>query len=94
VQIDRAETIGGEVVFEKKGWVSGNMLGIATRGYGTKGVKLYAGAGKGKTLGIVPPEAEVTVAGCSGDWMRIKYKTLAGWLEPEAQCPNPVTNCN
>ncbi|HWS90416.1 MAG TPA: SH3 domain-containing protein [Pyrinomonadaceae bacterium] len=53
VQIDRAETIMGAVVFDgKKGWVSGNMLGIATRGYDGKGVKLYPSPraeGRGET---------------------------------------------
>ena len=95
VQLDRAETIMGTVVFDKKGWVSGNMLGIATRGYGTRGVKLYpTAATKGKAVGMIPPEAEVKVAGCAGDRMRVRYKSLSGWLDRESQCPNPVTNCN
>lgn len=94
VQVARAETIMGAVVFEGKGWVSGAMLGISTRGYGTKGVRLYAAARRGKVVGTIPPEDEVRVAGCSGDMMRVRYKNLAGWLEPDAQCPNPVTTCN
>jgi SH3-like domain-containing protein len=95
VQIDRAETIGGTVVFEnKKGWVSGNMLATETRGYGTRGVRLYAAARKGSAVGTVPPENEVRVAGCSGDWIKVRYKNLNGWLQPEDQCPNPVTTCN
>jgi SH3-like domain-containing protein len=94
VQIDRAETVGGTVVFDKKGWVSGNMLGTSTRGYGTKGVKLYAAARKGSAVGTAPPEGEVKVAGCAGDWIKVKYKNLTGWLQPEDQCPNPVTLCN
>lgn len=95
VQIDRAETIMGTVVFEKKkGWVSGNMLGISTRGYGTKGVKVRGEGKAGKVLGTIPSEAEVTVAGCAGRRMRVKYQKLTGWLDPDAQCPNPVTLCN
>ena len=95
VQIDRAETIDGTAVFDRKrGWVSGRMLGTETRGYGTRGVKLYAAARRGGAVGTVPPEAEVRVAGCSGDWVRVNYKKLGGWLEPEDQCPNPVTLCN
>lgn len=94
VQVTRAETIMGAVVYEGKGWVSGNMLGVSTRGYGTKGVRLYAAARRGKVVGTIPPEDEVRVAGCSGDMMRVRYKNLAGWLEPDAQCPNPVTTCN
>ena len=94
VQIDRAETIAGAVVFDKKGWVSGNMLGTETRGYGTRGVKLYAAPGKGKVVATIPPETEVRVAGCDGQRVRVRYRTLAGWLEREDQCPNPVTLCN
>ncbi len=94
VQITHAETIGGAVVFDRKGWVSGNMLGTGTRGYGTKGVKLYAAARKGGAVGTIPSEDEARIAGCSGDWVRVKYKNLTGWLQPEDQCPNPVTTCN
>lgn len=94
VQIDRAETIEGAVVFNRKGWVSGNMLGLATRGYDGKGVKLFARPRTRNAAGKIPSEAEVRVAGCEGDWMRVRYKSANGWLQPEDQCPNPVTNCN
>jgi uncharacterized protein YgiM (DUF1202 family) len=94
VQIDRAENVGGTVVFDRKGWVSGNMLGTETRGYGTKGVKLRGDGKPGKVLGTIPPETEVRVAGCAGERVRVKYKSLNGWLEREDQCPNPVTLCN
>ena len=94
VQVDRAETIGGAVVFDGKGWVSGNMLGTSTRGYGTKGVRLRGEGKPGRVVGTVPPEAEVRVAGCAGDRVKVRYRNLAGWLDPDDQCPNPVTLCN
>ncbi|HEX8189481.1 MAG TPA: SH3 domain-containing protein [Pyrinomonadaceae bacterium] len=94
VQLDRAETIGGAVVFDGKGWVSGNMLGTSTRGYGTRGVKLRGDGKAAKVVGIIPPEAEVRVAGCAADRVKVKYKNLTGWLDPVDQCPNPVTLCN
>lgn len=84
----------GAVVFDRKGWVSGKMLGVATRGCGTKGVKLYARARARKAVGTIPSEAEVKVAGCERDWMRVKYKSVSGWLDPADQCPGPVTTCN
>jgi len=94
VQVNRAETIGGAVVFDKKGWVSGNMLGTSTRGYGTKGVKLRGEGKAGKVVGTIPPEAEVKVAGCAGDKIKVRYRNLTGYLDPDDQCPNPVTLCN
>ena len=94
VQLDRAETIGGAVVFDGKGWVSGNMLGTSTRGYGTRGVKLRGDGKAAKVVGTIPPEAEVRVAGCAADRVKVRYKNLTGWLDPVDQCPNPVTLCN
>ena len=94
VRIDRAETIGGEVVFNKKGWVSGNMLGTETRGYGTRGVKLYGTAKGSKVLGTIPPETEVRIFGCTAERVQVRYRNLTGWLDADSQCPNPVTLCN
>jgi SH3-like domain-containing protein len=71
------------------------MLGTETRGYGTKGVKLYAAAARGsKVLGTVPPEAEVKIFGCAAERVQVRYRNLTGWLDAESQCPNPVTLCN
>ena len=95
VRIDRAETIGGQVVFDGRGWVSGRLLGTETRGYGTKGVKLYGAAGRGaKVLGTVPPETEVKIFGCEAEKVQVRYRSLTGWLDADSQCPNPVTTCN
>lgn len=94
VQIDRAETIGGEVVFNKRGWVSGNMLATETRGYGTKGVRLRGEGKSGRVVGTIPPETEVRVAGCAGNRIKVRYRNLSGWLDRDDQCPNPVTLCN
>jgi SH3-like domain-containing protein len=94
LQIDNAETIMGNVVFDKKGWVSGNMLAVSTRGYGTKGVKLYEGGKASSVVTTVPAEAEVRVVGCDGKRLQVKYKTAVGWLNEEDQCASPVTNCN
>jgi hypothetical protein len=94
VQISRAEKIDGTIVFDRKGWVSGNMLGTETRGYGTKGVKLRGEGKAGRVVGTIPPETEVRVAGCAGDRVKVRYRNLVGWLDPDSQCPNPVTLCN
>ena len=94
VLINRAETTEGAVVFDKEGWVAANLLATSTAGYNTKGVKLYE-AGKGtKVLTIIPPETEVRIVSCDKGWVRVKYKSFTGWLDPDSQCGNPVTNCS
>lgn len=94
LKINRAETVDGTVVFDKEGWVSANLLGTSTAGYGTKGVKLYE-AGKGtKVLVTIPPSTMVRVSSCDKSDVRVKYKKFEGWLDLESQCGNPVTNCS
>lgn len=95
LQIDKAQTVDDKVVFNKRGWVSGNMLGVSTRGYGTNGVKLYeTNDEKSKVVTTIPPETEVKVVGCDGGMLRVKFNNSTGWLTPDSQCPSPVTNCN
>ncbi len=94
VKINHAVNMESEVVFDQEGWVSGNLLATSTTGYNGKGVKLYE-AGKGtKVITIVPPETVVKIVSCDKDWVRVKYKKFTGWLAPESQCGNPVTNCS
>ncbi len=31
---------------------------------------------------------------CNGQWALVEYNGILGWLSPEYQCNNPVTNCN
>lgn len=94
VQIDRAETVEGKIVFDKKGWVAANLLATSTTGYGTDGVELSESSLRSKVLATIPPETEVRMFSCEGKRPRVVYKKLTGWLAEEASCPNPVTNCS
>lgn len=90
VLIGHAETVDGAEVFAGKGWVFAQLLGTSTR-YKVK--LLQEPVKKSAGVGLVPVEAEVKLMTCKGQWVRVEYKKLAGWLEPDAQCPNPVTTC-
>ena len=94
LQIDRAETVEGKVVFDKKGWVAANLLGTSTTGYGGQGVELNGSKTGVKVVTFIPPETEVRMFSCDAKRVQIKYEKYTGWLEPELACPNPVTNCN
>jgi SH3-like domain-containing protein len=94
VRIDHAETVEGKVVFDKKGWVSANLLATSAAGYGTQEVELTESASGSKVLTFIPPETEVRMFSCDGKRARVKYKKFTGWLGEDAACPNPVTNCS
>jgi SH3-like domain-containing protein len=94
VQIDHASTVESKIVFDKKGWVSANLLATSTAGYRTQGVELSESAAGSKVLTFIPPETEVRLYSCDGKRVRVKYKKFTGWLGEDLACPNPVTNCS
>jgi SH3-like domain-containing protein len=95
LKITSAETTEGKVLFRGSGWVSGRMLGTSTTGYDGRFLTLYKlPNAKSGAVTEVPPETVVTLAGCSGGWIKVTYKSFTGWLDEDSQCGNPVTNCN
>lgn len=93
VQLSKAES-PDKVEFQGAGWVSAKLLGTSTRGYGTKGVSVYKSANnQSSVVGRIPPETGVTLLGCSQSWALVEYEGTKGWIEPEAQCANPLSTC-
>ncbi len=93
VQLSKAES-PDKIEFQGKGWVSAQLLGTSTRGYGTQGVSVYKNANnQSSVMGRIPPETGVKLLGCSQSWALVEYEGLKGWIEPEAQCGNPLTTC-
>ncbi len=80
-------------------WVSGKLLGVGTRNYDEKPLRLFEKADKkSRVVSYLKGEQIVPVLACSGKWIYtsgegIKSRAARGWLEPEMQCPNAVTNC-
>lgn len=93
VQLSKAES-PDKVEFQGAGWVSAKLLGTSTRGYGTKGVSVYKNANnQSSVVSTIPPETGVTLLGCNQSWALVEYEGTKGWIEPEAQCANPLSTC-
>lgn len=93
VQISRAES-PDKVEFQGTGWVYSQLLGTSTRGYGTQGVSVYKSANtQSSVMGRIPPATGVKLLGCSQSWALVENEGLKGWIEPEAQCGNPLSTC-
>jgi SH3-like domain-containing protein len=94
VQIGKAES-QPRIQFQGKGWVAASLLGISTRGYGTKGVNVYADAtNKSRVVGRIPSATGVKLLGCNGSWAKVEYKGIAGWLPRSEQCGTRLTTCS
>ncbi|AFZ18896.1 SH3 domain-containing protein [Allocoleopsis franciscana] len=93
VQISKAES-PDKVEFQGTGWVHSQLLGTSTRGYGTQGVSVYKSANtQSSVMGRIPPATGVKLLGCSQSWALVEHEGLKGWIEPEAQCGNPLSTC-
>lgn len=92
---DWAKITNASSGFKGTGWVSLPKLGLSTRGYGTKGVKLYAKTStKSKVIVRVPPNTSVKLLGCQGGWALVQYQGVNGWLVREDQCGAALTSCS
>lgn len=93
VQVSKAES-PGKVEFQGTGWVYAPLLGTSTRGYGTQGVSVYQSTNtQSSVVGRIPSEKGVKLLGCNQSWALVEYEGIKGWIEPESQCPNPLTTC-
>jgi uncharacterized protein YraI len=93
VQLSKARS-PEKAEFQGTGWVYAQLLGTSTRGYGSKGVSVYASANtQSPVVGRIPEHKSVTLLGCDRAWALVEYEGLSGWIAPDAQCPNPLTTC-
>jgi SH3-like domain-containing protein len=76
------------------GFVFGPLLAVQTLPEGLKPIPLFAepDAASG-VITKIPMDTEVTLTGCRGAWVKVKYGNIEGWLGPESHCGNPVTTC-
>ena len=97
MKVEGANAVGDTPVYEGAGWAYGPMLGLTTR-YNGKGprreVLVFKEPRAGsEVVGRIAEEVEVAVTGCKDDWVKIRYRSVEGWLDRGSQCGNPVTTC-
>lgn len=80
--------------FPGTGWVFAPKLGISTRGYGNNGVDIYSHSNlESRKIARFPANTNVTLLSCRGDWARVEYQGVKGWLAREDQCGAALTTC-
>jgi SH3-like domain-containing protein len=97
ILISVIDPVAQKVAFRNEGWVYSSLLGVSSMGYGEKSVNLYAQPSlRSKSVGKIPPNANTTILGCSGKWLRVETKNhqQRGWLEPTKQCAAALTTCS
>ena len=83
---------------EQPGWVYAPLLGVTTTSLDINDpeapASLYeAPDGLSAVKATVPKFSEVTLVGCSGNWLQIQTSDTTGWLAVGDQCSNPNSTC-
>lgn len=86
------------------GWVGIELLTTNLRTpeeYGPQTAPTYRNkpASSESASKVALPIQSLTVKACQGDWLEAEWtdgkgKTVTGWLEPKAHCPQPNTTCS
>lgn len=87
------------------GWVSGRMIETAIRcpdenpGPDCMAALRAAPSPSAEEVKRLAVDTRVRIVGCRNGWVEAetaesdRSRRSRGWLEPDAQCPNPVTTC-
>lgn len=99
LKISQVSIFNGEEVLKKiDGWVYAPLIGTSTRDdnyndYQNITTLREKPDHSSRTIANIPVDLTVPLLGCRGDWVKIRYNNMEGWLSPEGQCPSPVTTC-
>ncbi len=80
------------------GWVYAPLLGVSTTSLNINDPEapttLYAEPdGSAAVAAEIPKYSEVTLLGCSDNWLQVQAPDAMGWLAIGEQCSNPVSTC-
>lgn len=83
---------------QQPGWVYAPLLGVSTTSLDINNpeapTQLYAEPdGSAPVAAEIPKYSEVTLLGCSGNWLQVQAAEATGWLAVGEQCSNPVSTC-
>jgi SH3-like domain-containing protein len=83
----------GDITMTVQAWLYGPLLAVGLRP-GGRPVRIFSDPDVTSQVLTEPPvDAEVTLVGCKGKWLKVKYEKIEGWLAPDTYCGNPVTTC-
>lgn len=83
---------------QRPGWVYAPLLGVSTTSLDINDPEapttLYAEPnGDAAVAAEIPKYSEVTLLGCTGNWLQVAAPETTGWLAAGEQCSNPISTC-
>jgi len=77
-----------------EGWIHSSVVSIGTRNYSGQRIKILDAPNSSKSVGSINIEASgLRIIDLCGNWVKISYKGIAGWVSSDWLCGIPWTNC-
>jgi len=91
-KIDTISALSGYEVTNFQGWIHSSIIGAST----TYDLNLVDQPNGKEKVGTIKGENGHTfkIIDVHCEWIKIKFKNLAGWVKSEKICGSPVTNCS
>lgn len=94
LKIRFAETVNGDQLFNKTGWISAKMVTANVETGSSKPAVLYALPKRSsRKIGTIPNDTLIRIVGFDCFGFKVSYKGKTGWLKADDVCGNPVTTC-
>lgn len=77
-----------------EGWIHSSVVSIATRNYSGQRINILDAPNSGKSVGSINIEASgLRIIDLCGNWVKISYNDMTGWVSSDWLCGIPWTNC-
>lgn len=78
-----------------EGWIHNSVIGFDTRNYANQPIQIFAQPNKeAEVVSTINEETVFTPLSACGDFVKIKYKGVIGWIHNEWVCGNALTTCS
>ena len=78
-----------------EGWIHGSVVTTGTRNYGGQRINILDTPNTGKSVGSINSEAYgLRILDLCGNWVKISYNGMTGWVSSDWLCGVPWTTCS
>ena len=76
------------------GWIHGSVITTGTRNYGGQKINILDEPNNGKMVGSITTEVYgLKILDLCGNWVKISYNGMTGWVSSDWLCGVPWTTC-
>ena len=94
-EIQSAGNVSDLTLPGNEGWIHGSVITTGTRNYGGQKINILDEPNTGKIVGSITSEVYgLKILDLCGNWVKISYNGMTGWVSSDWLCGVPWTTCS